>query len=105
MPAIAGKIGWKLTTIAVGIPIGIAVRKVSEKVWTTVRSDDAPRIATDPEVGWGDALAWAAVSGVAAALAELATLRGASSVWRSLTGDEPPGAPSSIAGKKAVQLD
>lgn len=90
MANIVGKIGWKITTIAVGIPVGIAAKKGVERAWTAARPDDPPRKPKDPDVTWGDALGWAALSALGVAVAELATLKGASSVWRRLAGSEPP---------------
>jgi len=90
MANIVGNLGWKITTIAVGIPVGIAAKKGVERAWAAARPDKPPRGAKDPNVSWGDALGWAALSAVGVAVAELVTMKGASTVWRSLVGAEPP---------------
>ena len=90
MANIVGKIGWKVTTLAVGIPVGIAAKKGVERVWTAARPQKPPRAARDPNVGWGDALGWAALSAVGVAVAQLVTMKGASTLWRKLIGAEPP---------------
>ena len=77
-------------TIAVGIPVGIAAKKTIEKAWTTVRPGNPPRMARDPDASWGDALAWAALSGLGVAIAQLVTTKSAASLWRRLVGAEPP---------------
>jgi hypothetical protein len=86
----AGKLGFKLVTVAVSIPIGILARKGIERAWLALRPDDPPHAPSEPGVGWGDALAWAAISAVGIAAAELVSLKGAAEVWRTLTGSEPP---------------
>jgi len=85
-----GKLGFKLVTIAVSIPVGILARKGVQKLWAAARPQDPPHSPSDPGVTWGDALAWAALSAVGIATAELVSLKGAAEVWRTLTGSEPP---------------
>jgi hypothetical protein len=86
----AGKIGFKLVTIAVSIPVGILARKGVQKIWREVRPQDPPTSPAEPGVSWADALGWAALSAAGIAAAELITLKGAAEVWRVLTGTEPP---------------
>jgi hypothetical protein len=90
MANVAGKIGLKLVTIAVSIPVGIATKKVIERAWTTARPQDPPRKPSDPDVRWTDAVAWAAISAVGVVAADLIARRSAESLWRTLTGSEPP---------------
>ena len=85
-----GKVAFKLVSIAVAIPVGIAARKGVEKLWTAARPGNPPRAAKDPDADWRDAIGWAALSAVGIAAAELASTKGASEVWRTLTGSEPP---------------
>jgi hypothetical protein len=93
-----GKLSFKIVSIVIGIPIGILTRKTVERLWLAARPDDPPHEASDPAVTWGDALGWAALSAAGVAVAELVTIKGAASVWRALTGGEPP---ASKADKKA----
>jgi Protein of unknown function (DUF4235) len=86
----AGKLVYKLVTIAVGIPVGIAARKGVEKAWRAARPNDPPRKASDPEVSWKDAAGWAALSAAGVAIGQLITYKGAASIYRGLTGSEPP---------------
>jgi Protein of unknown function (DUF4235) len=90
MANVVGRIGWRITTIAVGIPVGIAAKKGVEKAWAAFRPANPPRAAKDPDVTWGDALGWAALSAVGVAVAQLVTTKGAASLWRRLVGAEPP---------------
>jgi Protein of unknown function (DUF4235) len=84
------RLGWRLTTIAVGIPVGIATKKIIEKAWAAARPGDPPRAPRDPDATWGDALGWAALSALGVAIAQLVTTKSAASVWRKLVGAEPP---------------
>jgi hypothetical protein len=85
-----GKLGFKLVTIAVSIPVGILARKGVEKLWHAARPQDPPHQPAEPGVTWTNALGWAALSAAGIAAAELITLKGAAEVWRVLTGTEPP---------------
>lgn len=88
--AAMSKLGWKVTTVAFAVPLGIVARKAVAVGWRAVRHQDPPE-HNDPEAGWGETLVWAALSGVAIAAAELLATRGAAAAWRSVTGAEPPG--------------
>ena len=85
-----GKLGFKLVTVAVSIPVGILARKGVEKLWNAARPNDPPHSPSEPGVSWADALGWAALSAIGIAAAELVSLKGAAEVWRTLTGSEPP---------------
>ncbi|MEP6598930.1 MAG: DUF4235 domain-containing protein [Actinomycetota bacterium] len=102
MTNIASTLGWKIVTVAVGIPVGIAAKKGVERAWLTARPGDPPRKPSDPNVSWRDALAWAVVSAVGVAVAELVATKGAASAWRSLTGGEPPAKSAPTVAKVAV---
>jgi hypothetical protein len=87
----AGKIGWKIVALAFAVPTGIAMRKALDAAWRAAKHDDPPRNPAAPGTAWTEALAWAAVSGVAVAAARLVAARGAAATWKSLTGSLPPG--------------
>jgi len=86
-----GKIGWKVVAFAFAVPTGIAMRKALDAAWRAARHDDPPRNPAAPGTAWAEALAWAAVSGVAVAAARLIATRGAAATWKTLTGQLPPG--------------
>jgi hypothetical protein len=88
---VVGKLGWKVVALTFAVPSGIAARKALDAAWRAARHSEPPRNPAAPGTGWGEALAWAAVSGVAAAAARLAAARGAAATWKSLTGRLPPG--------------
>jgi Protein of unknown function (DUF4235) len=87
----AGKLGWKVVGLAFAIPTGIATRKAVDAAWKAARGGEPPRNPVAPGVAWAEALAWAAVSGVAVAAARMVANAGAAATWRSLTGKLPPG--------------
>jgi hypothetical protein len=86
-----GKLGWKIMVFAFAITTGMAARKALDAAWRAVRQDEPPRNPAAPGTAWKEALAWAAVSGVAVAAARLVAARGAAATWKSLTGRLPPG--------------
>jgi hypothetical protein len=102
MANMVGRIGWRITTIAVGIPVGIVAKKAVERAWLAARPDDPPHRAKDPNTQLGDALGWAALSAVGIAATQLLTRRWAAAVWRSLTGAEPPGTATESAADSAA---
>ena len=97
-----GKLGFKLVSVAVGIPVGILTRKIIGRLWLVARPADPPRQSADPQVRWADALGWAALSAAGVAATELITSKGAVSLYRSLTGSPPPPPKPSKAAKKAM---
>ena len=100
MANVAGKLGMKVLTIAVGIPVGIVTKKVVEGAWQVTRPHDPPRKPTDDGVRWTDAIAWGAISAIGIVAADLLTRRGAEEVWRTLLGTEPPAAKTTKAEKR-----
>ena len=88
--AVAGKVGLKLMTALIGIPVGIVTKKVVERAWHTARPGDPPRKPAEPEVRWSDAIGWAALSAVGVVIADLVTRRSAEASYRAITGSQPP---------------
>ncbi len=82
---------WKLLGLGFAVPAGIAARKLTDSAWYAARGYPPPKNPAAPGVGWGEALAWAAVSGVAVAAGRLVAARGAAAAYQSLTGKLPPG--------------
>jgi hypothetical protein len=103
MANIAGRLGMKVMTIAVGIPIGIATKKAVERAWLAMRPEDPPRKPSDSGVHWKDAIAWGALSSAGVVAADLLTRRGAESAWRAILGTEPPPPKTTRAEKNLEQ--
>jgi hypothetical protein len=88
--AVGAKIGMKLISVAIGIPVGIASKKLVEHAWLAVRPEDPPRKPSEPDVRWKDALGWAALSAAGVVIAQLITQSSAKATYKALTGSEPP---------------
>lgn len=96
----AGKgsaIGYKVMALAFTIPAGIAAKKVLATAWESQRGTQPPANPAKPGVEWGEAIAWAMVSGVVYAGARLLAARGAAATWEALTGSLPPGVETGTA--------
>ena len=91
----------KVISIVVGIPVGIATKKVVERVWVAARPEDPPRKPTQRDVNWADAIGWAALSGAGMVAAQLITRRSAEAAYRTIIGEEPPPPKPTKAEKKA----
>jgi hypothetical protein len=98
--AAGAKVGMKMISLVISIPVGIATKKVVEQAWLVIRPDDPPRKPTEADVHWSDAVSWAAVSAVGIVLAELITRRSTEVAYRAITGAEPPPAKPGKAAKK-----
>lgn len=88
--AAAGKVGLKLMSVVIGIPVGIVSKKAVERTWLALRPEDPPRKPSEPDVRWVDALGWAALSALGIVVAELIAQSGAKAAYRAITGNEPP---------------
>lgn len=104
MANIGSKIGMKVLTMAVGIPVGIATRKAVEKVWVAA-GPDRPRKATDDGVQWADAIAWAIVTAVGMVVADLVTRKGAEEAYRTIVGNPSPVPAKPKASKKVRKAE
>jgi hypothetical protein len=90
MAGAVSRLGFKLIAAAVAIPIGRLVTKGTTKAWAAARPDSGSVDPKDIEADWTDALVWAALTGVGAAVAQLLTTKGADTVWRAVTGKPSP---------------
>jgi hypothetical protein len=88
--AIGAKIGIKMMSFVIGIPVGIATKQVVERVWAATHPDDPPRKPSDGDVRWLDAVSWAALSAVGIVVADLLTRRSAEAAFAAITGNPPP---------------
>jgi len=101
--AAAAKITMKAMSLVIGIPVGIATKKAVEQVWALARPEHPPRKASENDVRWSDAVAWAALSAVGIVVADLATRRGTEAAYRAITGNEPPAGKPGKAPKKLAK--
>jgi len=79
----------------VGIGTGVLVRKASDKAlsaaWRRTKHSEPPADPASPGTPWGEALSWAAASGVAMAVARLLATRGTATAKMKVTGTAPEG--------------
>ncbi len=103
MANVAGRLTMKLLTVAVGIPVGIASKKVVARAWTALRPADPPHSPDQRDARWLDAIGYAALASAVAVGAKLVTRKGAEETYRTLTGLEPPPPPPTKAEKKLAK--
>lgn len=85
------KTAWKAVATGGTILAGFAARKLLAAAWTKTRKTDPPSNPAAPDTSWGEALAWAAASGLAVAVIHLLVQRGAAAGWQKAMGSLPPG--------------
>ncbi len=90
MAGTGSRIAFKIVAALVAIPVGRLVTKGTTKAWATARPDDPPVDPKEVDTNWRDALIWAGLTGVGAAIAQLLTTKGADTVWRAMTGKPSP---------------
>jgi hypothetical protein len=83
---------YKVLGPAMAIPTGIIVKKTTDQLWVAVRNSPPPKNPGTPGVSWGDAIAWAAFSGVLVAVGRLLAAQGADKLYTALTGKPPANA-------------
>jgi len=81
---------WNLTTTAAALAAALGTRALLRSGWRRVTGDDPPNNPAASSVGWGDALAWTAATGVGVGVARLLAHRGAAAGWKKATGHKPP---------------
>jgi hypothetical protein len=101
----SGRLVMKVLSLAVGVPVGIASKRLVQRAWAAARPDDPPREAKQAGVLWGDAIGWAVLSAASGVIAQLVTRRGAEEVWRTMLGTEPPAPKAAKPGRKAAAAE
>ena len=90
MSGAGSRLAFKLVAAAVAIPVGRVVTVGITKAWVTARPDNPPVNPKEVDTNWQDALIWASLTGLGAAVAQLVTTKGADTVWRAMTGRPSP---------------
>jgi hypothetical protein len=90
MAGAGSRIGMKVLTIVIGVPVGIVSKRLVDKTWLAVRPDNPPKEAHDAKSRWADAVGWAALSAAGMAATQLATRKGAELAYRKVFHAEPP---------------
>jgi hypothetical protein len=90
-PKPKGKRSWKILGSTAGLVAGIATAKALDATWKTATGKEPPDEPESPEIGNREALAWAAVSGMAMGVAKMYATRRAANYWVRSFGTLPPG--------------
>ncbi|MDP9406630.1 MAG: DUF4235 domain-containing protein [Actinomycetota bacterium] len=82
---------WKLTSVLAGL-VGTQVgRRGLTTAWRAIRKDDPPLNPLSKETTWGEALAFAVISGAVYGVTRMVLQRAAAGVWARQLGAPPPG--------------
>lgn len=87
----AGSRMWKLYGVLAATAATLAARQLMDRTWRLATGNPPPSNPEHPDVTMAEAVAWAAVSGVAVGVARMLATRKAANYWRRSTGDLPPG--------------
>jgi len=82
---------WKVVGTVSGLAAGMATKSLLRVGWRRLKGGDPPSNPAAPGTSWGEALAWAASSGVAIAVTRLIAQRSAAEAWKAKGGTYPPG--------------
>jgi Protein of unknown function (DUF4235) len=94
------KISVKLLSVAIGLPVGIATRKLVERAWQAAGPTSRPRKPSEDGVAFADAVAWGALSAVGIVVADMITRRSAEAAYELITGNPAPAGKPSKAHQK-----
>lgn len=67
-----------------------ATKPLVERAWTLVARREAPGNPAHPDVTWGEALAFALLTGALVGVIRLVAQRATASAWSKARGDRPP---------------
>ena len=90
-PKQRGRQSWKMLGKASAVLAGIATMKALNATWKTATGKEPPTEPESPEIGNREAIAWAALSGMAMGVARMYATRRAAAYWVKSFGTLPPG--------------
>ncbi len=82
---------YKVLGVGSGLIAGKLATSALDKIWARTRGGEPPRNPAVPGTSWGEAVAWAVLSGIALSLARMLATKGVASTWAKATGELPPG--------------
>ncbi|MDZ5661963.1 DUF4235 domain-containing protein [Nocardioides sp. S-58] len=82
---------WTAFSLVSALGAAAVARKAIDKGWKVSTGKNPPENPADPDVGVGEAVAWAAVTGAIIALARMFAQRRAADYYTRSTGHRPPG--------------
>ena len=89
--AVNPSIGWRVLGGVSAVLAGIAARKALTIGWQKTTGHNPPANPATPGTSWGEAIAFAVVSGAAMGLARMLATRKAAGYYHRSTGHLPPG--------------
>lgn len=81
---------WMLTSAAGAVAASLLTRGAISRGWRGVRGEDPPKEVASRSVGWPQALAWGALTGMVVGVARVIGRRGAAAAWEKTAGSPPP---------------
>lgn len=82
---------WNVLSLGAALGAAAVAKKAIDGSWRAATGKNPPENPADPDVDLWEAVAWAAVSGTAIALARMLATRKAASYYARSTGHLPPG--------------
>ena len=82
---------WTVFSLVAGLGAAALTRKLLDRSWQVAAGKNPPENPADPDVGLGEAVLWASITGAAVALARMIAQRRAASYYTRSTGHLPPG--------------
>ncbi len=90
-PEPKGKGTWKLLGTTASLAAAFVTAKALDATWKTATGKKPPDSPESPDIGGREAVAWAALSGMAMGVAKMYATRRAASYWVKSFGTLPPG--------------
>lgn len=84
-----GGVAWKVLGTGSAVLAAALAQKGITVAWRAATGEDPPTIPEDPDTRWGEAVAWAVLSGAAIGVARLYATRRAALYYRNSTGELP----------------
>lgn len=81
---------WSAVSVVAAVGAAAVAKKALDTTWRATTGKNPPANPADPEVDLWEAVAWAAVSGTAIALARMLAARKAADYYARSTGHLPP---------------
>lgn len=94
---------WNLLSVAAALGAASVTKKALDGGWRAATGKNPPANPADPDVDLWEAVAWAAVSGTAIALARMLATRKAANYYVRSTGHLPPGLKKDGQSAKAAK--
>ncbi len=84
-----GSFAWKVIGTGSAVLAAAVAQKGISAAWKLATGEEPPTIPEDPDTRWGEAVAWAVLSGAAIGIARLYATRRAAVYYRNSTGELP----------------